>query len=447
MPPPFRLQVDVEEEPEASRAVVRTSEACLREIESVVIPPELESADRMVKIAYRYLKYPDAEDKNVCWALNASDDKTQLNFSSTRLDNRGARSFRGSMKSVSYYPDDDGETVLVSCRPFLAATNDCIEDFHEESSKHILLYHFVQSFLESAAVPEEEKIRFARVSRVFDIGYLNNDSFVPFRIDERIERSALDYLRSIKDEMHRQQQFCAILLQVMNTVKFLREHCGFVHGDLKLDNIGVKIIGTQCVQSYLLDFGLSCMNWNGILVGSRVSPYFGIRNPNPVQLLPNDMLYLLSSSVTKIHGLFALGCADQKRCVLEKMILFILTTIGEDDANGQDQIVRTSVVYEPTAFMHNRARILSPRNVEAITCTLILNYKSTACGKNSSSADERLNRCQHIVEEIATEITRASSPLWTDGITPPDSPRSSSPPMMVSERPSSANPNGAQTIP
>lgn len=406
-----------------------TPESCISKLRAIRVPPELESADRLVKLAYRYLKNPDI----TCWSITASDRESEHSFKSMSYETLYDRpSAQGTFKIVIPYPDENSGTVLIRCLSAKEGAHDCLDSFHEESSKQIILCYLLDLALTS--LPPDEHIRFARIPRVTNIGFHDNDGLRPFRIDERIDQTALQYIRSIPDQNERQRAFCVILLQVMNTLRVLRDECNFVHGDMKLDNLGVKLSDEgKCVQSYILDFGLSCISWKDINIRSRISPYHAIVNATPVNLLPNDLLFLLSSSITKIRGIFELGCADNDRCVMEKMILFILTTIGTGDMK------KPHVVYEPLVFTGERARILSNENVEAIACSLILNYKARACNTLSPSTETRLSRCQLRIERIASDIVRANSPFPPGAderasLTLPGAPQS--PVMMSSSRPS-----------
>lgn len=405
-----KLSLDIEEEPSSPQ---KSPEECTNEINSVKIPTFLEEAPDLVKIAYRYLKLESDRgtdyDPNLCWASSASMDQGNVKFTTKPFEvDEDSPIMKGSSKFVRPYPEKNSMSVIVRCRALQEGVKHCLRYFHQESSKQILLRFLLEKYLKTLGDDENQKRLFARIPEVTNIGYENNDPGLPFRMDQRVTQTAAEYIREIKDQSERQQAFCAILLQVMNTLRVLWEISGFVHGDLKLDNIGVET-GQDCIRTYIMDYGLSCIRLNiddrqALQIGSLVSPYRSNMNPSPVMLLPNDLLFLLVSSVTKMQGIFALGCADHKRCALEKMILFILTTIGKDD------MYLPYVVYEPDVFVDDRARILSRENVEAIACSLILNFKNQ-CTTSSESTIRRLNKCEIILSNIANEINRAVSPF------------------------------------
>lgn len=408
-------------------AALQACRAKIDEIKRTTRIPDEIAGNHLATLAYLFLVHPD----NECWASTADGTTNRgVVFANATVDHVRSTTSSGSMKVVTPYPDADGRHVILRCRTGAENFMSCVADFHYESCKQILLRHILSVCL--TTVPPEDHIRYAKIAKIESIGFERNQSFSPFRIEERIDATALAYLMSVKTQIERQRAFCSILIQIRNTLDFLQRF-RFAHGDLKLDNIGVKVLPNGCVQAYFLDFGLSCFEWGEVSIGTKTSVFFSRRNDPPVFLLQNDLLFLMVSTITKVSGLFYLGCADARACMLEKMILFILSAVIQDGGN----IDAPYMVYEPSEFASGRrAALLSNRNMDAIVCTLILHYKTQNCNTPSPSAEERLRTCESTLVRISEEIARLNSPIQFDraragagGGSP------SPPPMMTQQRP------------
>lgn len=279
----------------------------------------------------------------------------------------------GSYKNVYSWNED---TVVVA--PKEANVHE-FKEFLTEAAKHVLIHNLWKTQLWDQ-IDDERKQHYASIPEIVAISWIvsaNTSLYVPIIIMEKIPAILSNYMKY--NHVNKRRDFCIVLYQITRTVQWLHRQCNFIHGDLKMNNVGLKVMKNGAcprVQACLFDFGLSSIQWGEVSIPSPLH-YKNIYTPNKLEGAHgnNDILFFLISSYA-VWGNYLGFNRNNIRSILDAYIFYLVDMLYAqiNSALPKDK-TRHYAAYNPTT-----AGKLFDGSVQYDVVRLILSsYKTDAC--------------------------------------------------------------------
>ncbi len=276
------------------------------------------------------------------------------------------------------------------------------DEFLRDAAKQMVIAEIFQTHYVS--LDPEQRLHFARIPRIQWIGWIQG---TPVVLMERVP----DVLDTVMTKKRDLKTFCVCMYQLTRTIRWLHKKCKFIHGDLKMNNVGLRTLSScPMVQAYILDFGFASFE----LPDVTVPPQHIYMDTSTRRAGPhgnNDILFFLVTSYTAWHDVLRYQ-RNSIQSALEAYVMYLVDTIFarvRRDLPGAGAVAQHYSVYNPGTA--------GPTFDDAVQLdvvrVILASFKADACVArilHQSSADpedvQMLQRARDQIAQITDELAR-----------------------------------------